>query len=80
VNDGHATGQAGRNGMMARTNPLEFLQQVRQEAAKVTWPTRRETMITTTMVMIMVAVSSVFFLVVDAGLHWLVERLLVLNF
>ena len=43
---------------MARTNPLEFLQQVRQEAAKVTWPTRRETMITTTMVMIMVALST----------------------
>ena len=66
--------------MMARTNPLEFLQQVRQEAAKVTWPTRRETMITTTMVMIMVAVSSVFFLVVDAALHWMVERVLVVSF
>jgi len=66
--------------MMARTNPLEFLQQVRQEAAKVTWPTRRETMITTTMVMIMVAVSSVFFLVVDASLNWLVERLLLVSF
>ena len=66
--------------MMARTNPLEFLQQVRQEATKVTWPTRRETMITTTMVMIMVAVSSVFFLVVDGALHWLVERLLLVSF
>ena len=65
---------------MARTNPLEFLQQVRQEAAKVTWPTRRETMITTTMVMIMVALSSVFFLVVDAGLNWVVERLLLVSF
>ena len=73
-------GQAGWNGMMARTNPLEFLQQVRQEAAKVTWPTRRETMITTTMVLIMVAVSSVFFLVVDAALHWMVERVLVVSF
>ena len=65
---------------MARTNPLEFLQQVRQEAAKVTWPTRRETMITTIMVMIMVALSSVFFLVVDAGLKWVVERLLLVSF
>ena len=65
---------------MARTNPLEFLQQVRQEAAKVTWPTRRETMITTAMVMIMVALSSVFFLVVDAGLKWVVERLLLVSF
>jgi preprotein translocase subunit SecE len=66
--------------MMARTNPLEFLQQVRQEAAKVTWPTRRETMITTTMVIIMVALSSVFFLVVDAALRWMVERLLLVSF
>ena len=66
--------------MMARTNPIEFIQQVRQEAAKVTWPTRRETMITTVMVLIMVALSSVFFLIVDAALHWLVERLLVMNF
>jgi preprotein translocase subunit SecE len=65
---------------MARTNPLEYLQQVRQEAAKVTWPTRRETMITTIMVMIMVALSSVFFLVVDAGLKWVVERLLLVSF
>jgi preprotein translocase subunit SecE len=66
--------------MMARTNPFEFLQQVRQEAAKVTWPTRRETMITTTMVIIMVALSSVFFLVVDAALRWMVERLLLVSF
>ena len=65
---------------MLKTNPLEFLQQVRQEAAKVTWPTRRETMITTTMVMIMVAMSSVFFLVADAGLKWVVERLLLVSF
>jgi preprotein translocase subunit SecE len=65
---------------MLKTNPLEFLQQVRQEATKVTWPTRRETMITTTMVMIMVAMSSVFFLVADAGLKWVVERLLLVSF
>ena len=54
---------------MAKTNPFEFLQQVREEAAKVTWPTRRETMITTVMVFIMVAIAAVFFLVVDAVLH-----------
>ena len=55
--------------MMAKTNPFEFIQEVRQEAAKVTWPTRRETMITTVMVLIMVALASVFFLVVDAALQ-----------
>ncbi len=50
---------------MAKTNPFEFLQNVRSEAAKVTWPTRKETMITTAMVFIMVVLASVFFLVVD---------------
>jgi preprotein translocase subunit SecE len=46
-------------------NPFKFLQEVRAEASKVTWPTRRETMITTVMVFIMVAVSSIFFLAAD---------------
>ena len=54
---------------MAKTNPFEFLQQVREEAAKVTWPTRRETMFSTVMVFIMVVIASIFFLAVDAVLH-----------
>ena len=54
-----------RNITMAKTNPFEFLQQVRAEGAKVTWPTRKETMITTAMVFVMVVLASVFFLVVD---------------
>jgi preprotein translocase subunit SecE len=54
---------------VAKTNPFEFLQQVREEGAKVTWPTRRETMISTLMVFIMVAIASVFFLAVDAVIH-----------
>ena len=61
---------------MARTNQFEFLQQVREEANKITWPSRRETLITTAMVLIMVALASVFFLVVDAVLKWGVEGLL----
>ncbi|WP_119393152.1 preprotein translocase subunit SecE [Taklimakanibacter lacteus] len=61
---------------MAKTNPLEFLQEVRQEAKKITWPTRKETMITTIMVLIMVALASVFFLIVDAILKWGVEKML----
>ena len=61
---------------MARTNPFEFLQQVREEAAKVTWPTRRETMISTVMVFIMVAIAAVFFLAVDAIIHKGVQWLL----
>tara|TARA_R110000868_G_scaffold382674_1_gene649311 strand:+ start:227 stop:424 length:198 start_codon:yes stop_codon:yes gene_type:complete len=50
---------------MAKTNPGEFVQQVRREMAKVTWPSRRETMVTTMMVFIFVAISSVFFLLID---------------
>ena len=46
---------------MAKTNPVEFIQEVRDEASKVTWPSRRETMISTVMVLIMVVVASVFF-------------------
>jgi preprotein translocase subunit SecE len=61
---------------MAKTNPLQFMQQVRQEAEKVTWPTRKETMITTIMVMIMVALAAVFFLGVDAVLSRVVNTVL----
>ena len=50
---------------MARTSPFKFLQEVRSEAQKITWPSRRETMITTAMVFVMVAVTSIFFLVAD---------------
>jgi preprotein translocase subunit SecE len=50
---------------MARTNPLQFIQQVRAETAKVVWPTRRETMLTTVMVMIMAALFATFFFLVD---------------
>ena len=50
---------------MAKTSPFKFLQEVREETEKVTWPTRKETMITTAMVLVMVAIASVFFMVVD---------------
>jgi preprotein translocase subunit SecE len=50
---------------MAKISPFKFLQEVRVETGKVTWPSRRETLVTTVMVFIMVAVASVFFLVVD---------------
>lgn len=46
-------------------NPFEFLQQVRSEGSKVTWPTRRETLITTGLVVLMVIVASIFFVAVD---------------
>ena len=50
---------------MAKFSPFKFLQEVRSETDKVTWPTRRETVITTIMVFVMVAVASILFLVAD---------------
>ena len=50
-------------------NPFEFIQQVRAEAAKVVWPTRRETMITTGLVLLLVVFASLFFTVVDEVLR-----------
>jgi preprotein translocase subunit SecE len=50
---------------MARTAPLEFMRQVRQEASKVTWPTRKETIMSTVMVFIMVTFMALFFFFAD---------------
>ena len=50
---------------MTKTSPWQFVQQVRQEVSKVTWTSRKETMVTTTMVVIMVFCASIFFFVVD---------------
>jgi preprotein translocase subunit SecE len=61
---------------MAKTSPLQFLQQVRTEASKVTWPTRRETVTTTIMVFIMATLAAIFFLLLDQVLHWGVGLLL----
>ena len=57
-------------------SPFKFLQEVRSETAKVTWPTRRETTITTIMVFVMVAIASVFFLVADQFIRLLVTTVL----
>ena len=50
---------------MAKTNIAEFIHQVRQEVARVTWPSRKETMVTTAMVFAMVFVAAAFFFLVD---------------
>jgi preprotein translocase subunit SecE len=61
-----------------RTTPAQFFRQVRQEVSKVTWPTRKETMITTAMVFVMVVLASLFFLAVDwilgTAVDWLFIR------
>ena len=61
---------------MARTNPFEFMQQVRTEVSKVTWPTRKETIITTIMVLIMVVLAALFFLAGDWVLRTFITLIL----
>jgi preprotein translocase subunit SecE len=55
----------GNEFKMTKTSPVQFMQQVRQEVAKVTWPTRKETLVTTAMVFVMGVVAAIFFLLVD---------------
>ena len=55
---------------MSKMNPVEFLQDVRNEAKKVTWPSRKETMVTTGMVFVLVVVASIFFVTSDTILRW----------
>lgn len=61
---------------MAKVRPLDFFKQVKQEALKVTWPTRRETTVTTSMVFILVFVSAIFFFIVDRILAFGVKTFL----
>ena len=61
---------------MTRLNPLQFLQEVRQEVSKVTWPTRKEVWITTVAVMIMVTLASIFFMLADQAMAALVGLIL----
>ena len=53
---------------MTKINPAKFIREVRQEMDKVTWPTRKETTVSTIMVLALVAVAATFFVVVD----WLI--------
>ncbi|GGO93218.1 preprotein translocase subunit SecE [Stakelama pacifica] len=61
---------------MAKTSPVEFMRQVKAETAKVTWPTRRETVMTAVMVVIMTTVLGLFFLGVDSVFDQIVSFLL----
>ena len=58
-----------------RTSPVQFFQEVRREATKVTWPTWKETWLTSVMVFIMVVLAMIFFFVVDyflgVGIRWI---------
>ena len=66
---------SGKDRRMAITNPLQFIQQVRSETSKIVWPTRREVLLTTIMVLIMATLTAIFFALVDllirTGVHGL---------
>lgn len=61
---------------MAKPTPGEFIRQVRAETAKVVWPTGRETMTTTMMVVLMTAILALFFFILDAAFSGIVQFLL----
>ncbi len=55
---------------MAKINPAQFVQEIRQEASKVTWPSRKETGLSTMMVFVFAVLASIFFLIVDQVLQF----------
>ena len=61
---------------MAKTSPAQFIREVRQEANKVTWPTRKETGVTTAMVFMMVVLAALFFFLVDTVVAKLIQLIL----
>ena len=61
---------------MAKTNPAQFVRQVRQEINRITWASRRETMYASLSVLVMAIIASLFFLLVDLLLSSVVEFLL----
>jgi preprotein translocase subunit SecE len=65
--------------LMAKLNPVEFIQEVRQEVSKVTWPAWKEVWITTAMVLVMVTLASLFFLISDQAIGWVVQFVLALG-
>jgi preprotein translocase subunit SecE len=64
---------------MAKVSPFKFMQEVRAEGQKVTWPTRKETTVTTIMVFVMVFIASIFFLLADQAMRFAVSFLLGIN-
>ncbi|MFO1242942.1 MAG: preprotein translocase subunit SecE [Rickettsiales bacterium] len=60
---------------MSNFNPAKYIREVRQEAARVTWPTRRETMISTIMVLVLAFIAAVFFLAVDNIISLVIRKI-----
>ena len=61
---------------MTKSNPAQFIREVRQEISKVTWPSRKETGITTAMVFLMSICAALFFLLADKIISWLIQLIL----
>jgi preprotein translocase subunit SecE len=61
---------------MTTSNPMQFIQQVRSEVAKVVWPTRREVLLTTVMVFAMAALAAMFFGLVDVVIRFGLQTIL----
>jgi preprotein translocase subunit SecE len=61
---------------MAKTSPVQFFRQVAQEVSKVTWPTKKETWLTSVMVVTLVFIAAMFFFFVDMGLGYAVKLIL----
>ena len=61
---------------MKNYNPAKFFKEVKQEGRKIVWPTRKETLITTAMVFVMVLIFSLFFLLVDNIISWVIRLIL----
>ena len=68
--------ESGQFNPMAKFSPFRFMQEVRSETDKVTWPTRKETVITTIMVFVMVAVASILFTVADQIIRLIITFIL----
>jgi len=61
---------------MTDMNPAKFLQEVRQEVSRVTWPTRKETLVSSVMVLVMVLIAAIFFYIVDSIIGKIVSLIL----
>ncbi len=61
---------------IAKTNPAQFMREVRQEVSKVTWPSRKETGVTTAMVFVMSVVAALFFFFTDKIIAWVIQLIL----
>jgi preprotein translocase subunit SecE len=61
---------------MSKFNPFQFLQEVRSETSKVTWPTRKEVMVTTAMVFVLAIVAAIFFTIADQIIRFMLTTVL----